>query len=74
MDHVTEVFVVPLTVAAKVALWPSVNVALVGDKPRLMLVLAGVKVTVAVAFLVVSTTLVALTVTVCALETVAGAV
>jgi hypothetical protein len=69
-DHVTAVFPVPTTADVNVALWPSFNVTLAGDKLRP----TGVSVTVAVALFVESTTLVAVTVTVCWLLMEAGAV
>jgi hypothetical protein len=65
----------PLTVAVKVALWPPWSDALRGDKPTLTAeVGVAVRVTVAVAVLVGSATLDAVTVTVCWLGMVAGAV
>jgi hypothetical protein len=68
-------FEFPLTVAVKVALWPPWSDALPGDKPMLTFEGGGgVRVTVAVAVLVGSATLDAVTVTVCWLDIVAGAV
>jgi hypothetical protein len=65
------VLVFPVIVVVKVALCPPVSdVAPVEDRVRT----SGVRVTVAVAILVVSATLVAVSVTVCALVIVAGGV
>jgi hypothetical protein len=74
-DHVTPVLEFPLTFAVKVALWPPWSEVIVGDTLRVT-VDGGVAIraTKAVAVLVGSATLAAVTVTVCALETVVGAV
>lgn len=69
IDHVTVVLASPVTVAVNCRVPPCVNVAVVGEIRT-----GGLSVTVAVADLVVSATLVALTVTVCCADTVAGAV
>ena len=74
-DHVTAVFEVPVTVSVKVVLWPPSIDTVPGDKLRL----TGeggvaVRVTMAIAVLVGSATLDAIIVTVCRMETVAGAV
>jgi hypothetical protein len=75
IDHVTALFEFPLTVAVKVALWPPWSDAFPGDTLRLTLEGGvAVSVTVAVAVLVGSATLDAVTVTVWALGMVAGAV
>ncbi len=69
-DQVTVVFEVPLTLAVKVALCPPVSdVDPLEDK----VTTTGFRVTVAVANLVGSTTLVAITWTVCWLAIIAGA-
>ncbi len=75
MDHVTDVFEVPLTVGVKLALWPPVSDTLPGDK--LMPTGGGAlacNVTDAVAVWVGSAALVAVTATVCCVATLAGAV
>ena len=69
-DHVTAVFEVPLTKGVKVAVWPPVSDALPGETLRL----ADVSLMLAVAVLVESTTLAAVSVTVCELLIEAGAV
>jgi hypothetical protein len=73
--HLTPVLEFPLTLAVKLALWPPSSVAVLGDKLRL----TGeegvaVRATMAIAILVGSATLDATIVTVCRLETRAGAV
>jgi hypothetical protein len=74
-DHVTPLFVFPLTLAVKVARWPPWSDAFAGDTLRLTAAGGvGISVTAAVAVLVGSATLEAVIVTVCRLETVAGAV
>jgi len=70
MDHLTEVFEVPLTVAVNVVLWLAVSDAVVGDKVRV----TGCNVTVALVLTDVLAALVAVTVMVCELVTEAGAV
>jgi hypothetical protein len=74
IDHVTVVFEVPLTVGVKVALLPPVSDTLPGDKLRLTGggALAS-NVTDAVAVLVGSAALVAVTTMVCCEATLAGA-
>jgi hypothetical protein len=69
-DHVTAAFELPLTSGVKVALWPPSSSALAGDKLRL----TEVRVMVAVAVLVGSSTLATVSVTVCKLPMDAGAV
>jgi hypothetical protein len=69
-DHVTVAFELPLTSGVKVALWPPSSSALPGDKLRL----TEVRVMVAVAVLVGSSTLATVSVTVCGLPMDAGAV
>jgi hypothetical protein len=74
-DHVTPVLEFPLTVGVKLAVCPPLSVAFLGDKLRLTGE-GGVafRVTMAVAVLLGSARLAAVIVTVCRLETVAGAV
>jgi hypothetical protein len=67
----TPVFVDPVTEAVNCCVAPCDNVTLAGDRERLS---GGFNVTVAVAVLVPSAALVAVTVTVCCVETLAGAV
>jgi hypothetical protein len=74
-DQVTPVLEFPLTVAVKLALWPPSSAAVLGDKLRLTAAgCVASRVTAAVAVLVGSATLEAVSVTVRRLETVAGAV
>jgi hypothetical protein len=75
MDHVTDVFEVPLTVGVKVALWAPVSDTLPGDKLRLTGVGAlACNVTDALAVMLESAALVAVTTMVCCVATLAGAV
>ena len=69
-DHVTVVFDDPLTVAVNWLVWETVSDAVEGVTDTLI----GVRATLALADLVGSAALVALTVTVCALGIEAGAV
>jgi hypothetical protein len=69
-DHVTAVFVVPVTAAANC--WVPEGATLAVDGLTVTCT-AGTTVTLAVAVLLVSATLVAVTVTVCGLVSVAGA-
>ena len=70
-DHVTLVFNDPLTVAANWLVWETVSDAVVGVSETLT---GGAKAMIALADFVGSAALVALMVTVCALEIEAGAV
>ena len=69
-DHVTAVFVVPVTVAVNCCVCDGVKLAVDGLTVTCM---GGTMVTLAVAVLLVFATLVAVTVTVCGLPSVAGA-
>lgn len=69
IDHVTVAGLSPVTVAVNCCVAPCNRVAVAGE-----MVTGGFNVTVAVALFVLSATLVALTVTVCCVVTVAGAV
>jgi hypothetical protein len=73
-DHVTAVLDVPVTVAKNCCVCEAARLAVWGVTETVTEVPGGLSVTLALALLVGSATLVAVTVTVCVPETVAGAV
>ena len=74
MDQATAVLVEPVTVAVNCRVWPPLRLAEAGLTLTATTCAGGVRVTIALADLVVSAAEVALTVTVCCVVMVAGAV